>query len=240
MLSADPLTQVHARDLPSQDKVDRQFVRISAAWWERHLVEHGFAPLTLTVRDGHRGLDRSDLFAIARDATHDPLPLLWAAIAWGAGSHRRLCLQRIRSVAEDPARARRLLSEAASASTADPEGAYRALAPDSRPAIRYLGAAFFTKFLYFAGAGDQAHPCVILDSNVAFGLRSLGETGWPTSGWSASRYGELTTRLRQVAAHLDTAERPVRPDQVEYWLFQIGKQGLRPAVAGAGVHPARV
>jgi hypothetical protein len=59
----------------------------------------------------------------------------------------------------------------------------RSSAPDN---IKFMGAAYFTKFLFFAGYRRQAPaglPPLILDNRVATALRAWQiKPGWPNSG----------------------------------------------------------
>ena len=57
------------------------------------------------------------------------------------------------------------LRHAAVASRTDPETAFKTLQP-LRPLIASLGPIFFTKYLYFAGAGNAQHRCLIVDKRV--------------------------------------------------------------------------
>jgi hypothetical protein len=94
-----------------------------------------------------------------------------------------------------------------------PVAAYDALR--SRLRIAYLGPAFFTKFLYFAGYDTTSEPRpLILDRFVARGLRA----GWPRSGWTSAQYGDY---LRH--AHAWAHESGAAPDAVELALFRAGK-----------------
>ncbi|WP_424307558.1 hypothetical protein [Gordonia sp. (in: high G+C Gram-positive bacteria)] len=105
----------------------------------------------------------------------------------------------------------------------DPLAAYSLLRPGRRNAIRYLGPAFFTKFLYFAGGGDPHHRSLILDSRVASTLRTHGwdslRAGGNRPAATYSRYTELIARW--------SSELGCRGDVIEMWLFDS-------RIAGAG------
>ncbi|WP_120285293.1 hypothetical protein [Rhodococcus rhodochrous] len=96
------------------------------------------------------------------------------------------------------------------------QSAYDTLYPRGAPAIAHLGPAFFTKYLYFSGAGAPDHPSLILDSRVAATLVDIGwtslhpETGWPAETYE--RYCSLLARWAQEAGN-------VRLDLFERWLF---------------------
>ena len=82
----------------------------------------------------------------------------------------RLMRKRLDTVAVSIEDARDLLAEAAAASRTDPMSAYDLLYPGGRTRLKFLGPAFFTKFLYFAGGGLPAHPCLIIDERTASAL----------------------------------------------------------------------
>lgn len=193
-------------------------VTVNVAWWRQTFAARGLPnPLV------GESISRGDLFALGARAVEDPdaaLTLLWNAVAWGSGPSVRNVRARLAAVCADPPHAARVLCDAARRSRTDPAGAYGLLRPeDRRNAIRSLGPAFFTKFLYFAGAGAAEHPCRILDARVAATLRGMGWRSLPrTSPWSASayqRYNDLLGRWR-LAAGIE------RADVIERWLFERG------------------
>jgi hypothetical protein len=118
-----------------------------------------------------------------------------------------------------------LLMTAATRASTDAWGAYDLLNPGGKPAIAYLGPAFSTKFLNFAGGGTPDHPCSILDSRVTFALHHSGwdslpadSTGWPTATYE--RYLQFLRRWAALAE--DELDRAVAYDEIEYWLFGKG------------------
>lgn len=148
--------------------IDNHAISVGRPWWTHTRAAHGFDDTLAgeTIR-------RADIFALAERAADDSaaaLTLLWNALAWGSGNKRRNNKARIASIAADPTAAAALLQQAARLSHTDPQAAYDLLYPHNRTAISYLGPAFFTKYLYFAGGGDPTHPCAILDANVALAL----------------------------------------------------------------------
>ena len=130
----------------------------------------------------------------------------------------RQVLNRIDSIAGDPSAAALTLRSAAQLSHSDTESAYNTLYPRAVPAIAHLGPAFFTKYLYFAGAGAPDHASLILDSRVAAALVDIGWTSLhPEGGWPAETYGRycaLFARWAREAGNL-------RPDLFERWLFDF-------------------
>ena len=193
-------------------------ISIDQNWWRTALSTHGL---------DHTGLigpsiSRSDLFALADAATdtrEGATRLLWNATAWGTGVSGRNGRKRIHAFAADPDRAADLLRTAAALARTDPEATYALLRPRDRTnAINYLGPAFFTKYLYFAGGGDPTHPCHILDQRVANTLRRLGWTSLPPKDWTAAAYQRYNQLLRQWA----DATGASRTDIIERWLFEQG------------------
>lgn len=202
----DPTTYIHGHTIT----VDRN-------WWRTALAAHGL---------DHAGLigpaiSRGDLFALAADATatrEGAARLLWNVTAWGTVVSGRNGRRRIQAFAADPDRAAGLLRTAATLARTDPHAAYSLLRPRDRTnAIAYLGPAFFTKYLYFAGGGELTHPCHILDQRVAHILRRLGWTSLPPQAWTAAAYQRYNQLLQQWA---DAAGAP-RTDIIERWLFEL-------------------
>jgi hypothetical protein len=207
------------RSVTAEDYIDNHAIDVGRSWWSETLGEYGFDDTVAaeTIR-------RADIFAMADAAADEPaaaLTLLWNALAWGSGSGRRNNRARIAAVAADRDAATRLLQETARRSRCNPAEAYDLLYPGNRTAISDLGPAFFTKYLYFAGAGSPQHPSSILDENVA---RALNETcGWrtlPLKNWYATAYGRYALLLALWVDEHSFGRR----DVIERWLFEEGKR----------------
>lgn len=164
-------------------------------------------------------ISRGDLFALAEAATLDgagALRLLWNTLAWGTGTRTRHGRNRIRAIAADADGFGALLATAARKARTEPEAAYNLLRPGDRAnAISYLGPSFFTKYLYFAGAGNPAHPCHILDERVARSLQHAGWSSLPDQFWSASAYRRYNELLHRWSTEVGAP----RSDVIERWLF---------------------
>ncbi|WP_235009787.1 hypothetical protein [Mycobacterium sp. 3519A] len=241
-MTATPLEDIHLppqavaqlRDTEAAEWIDNHTIEVRRSWWTTTLEEHGFDD-TL-VGDT---ISRAEIFALSGPAAESPdaaLTLLWNSLAWGSGSKRRKNRARIASVARNRETATALLQQAARCSRRDPGEAYSLLYPDNRTAIRQLGPAFFTKYLYFAGGGSSDHQCCILDENVALALQKT--CGWhslPSRSWLATAYARYAVLLgRWVNEHeLD------RPDVIERWLFEEGKR-LRMTASTVSPKPARI
>jgi len=208
-------------DVDVNEWINNHAITVDRQWWNEALAAHGLEDTLVgdTIR-------RRDIFELADRATTSPaaaLSLLWNALAWGSGDRLRNNKLRIADVANDPAAAGHLLQRAAVLSRTSPLDAYELLFPRRRGAIRQLGPAFFTKYLYFAGAGQPDHPCAILDENVARALHDV--CGWISlpieGGWLASGYERYCTLLGMwVKQHNKIGRR----DVIERWLFDEGKR----------------
>ena len=202
-------------------------VTVNRAWWEKRLSDTPFADELFDAPDEQ--LSRAQLFALgerAGESPQDARRLLWATLAWGTGLRHRNNRARVNAVVKGGDELSGVLRRAAEVGRTDPSAAYQLLRPN-RNAIRYLGPPFFTKYLYFAGGGRAAHPCLILDSLVAKSLR--GECGWTELtgwySWPASQYAAYSELLSCWAKELDAdgSAEPVRLDQFEYVLFNRGR-----------------
>ena len=209
-----------------QAEVVEQKVYVSASWWQDHLDSRGLPGGPLQVQHDARGtfLTRADVWAHATDVQRDEagaLRLLWHALAWGVGrSNTRNEGRRFDAVAADPGRAAALLQQAAARSRMQPEDAYAVLHPGGPGAIKQLGPAFGSKYLYFAGGGAPDHPSLILDARVATSLHQAGWASLPTiGGWHASAYGRYTELMARWSKQLSTAQQSVTGDMLEFALF---------------------
>ncbi|MEZ0051930.1 hypothetical protein ABIA30_002942 [Mycobacterium sp. MAA66] len=215
-LPDNAVAEIHAAS-PVQ-WIDEHAVVVGHRWWTATLTKYGLQDTILGDT-----ISRADIFALADPAVDDPaaaLTLLWNALAWGSGTKRRNNKARIGSVAHDSPAAGVLLQQAAQISRSDPLRAYDLLYPSNKTALPHLGPAFFTKYLYFAGAGHPDHRCCILDENVALALRDA--CGWstlPTSAWPATSYERYVQLLDRWIADYQLPRR----DMIERWLFEHGK-----------------
>lgn len=206
-----------------------QSVEVVPDWWNAALLRRGLpGEVTGAPAGGGRArISRGRIFDLASQASSadDWLNVLWSALAWGAGTSARNMDRRLDAIAHLRRDAIRGLVESAELSREEPKAAYEALRPAGN-LIRWLGPAFFSKFLYFAGAGRPDHPCLILDARVA---KALHLAGWsslhPGGAWPAGtyeRYCELLSRWANDSDVRGTAGRPVAADELELWLFTNG------------------
>lgn len=221
-----PNDLVSALGRPREGRVHEHWVGVNPDWWNNELRDRGLAgrPLLVTYDSSHRpGISRGGLFelaAAAADCSDDALRLLWHTLAWGGGKRARLMSKRLDSVAANPEGAASALRAAAVRARTSPADAYETLYPSGRTLLKYLGPAFFTKYLYFAGGGAVTHPCAILDRVVAANLRTRGWDGLRSAGWSAVTYEQYCELVACWAREASTQlARPVAGDEVEHWLF---------------------
>lgn len=214
---------------PREQSVHAHAVRINPAWWEAALGQYGLpgGPV-IPDSNGEETLSRGSVFKLGGavgDATSDEtvLNFLWHVLAWGSrGRNNR---RRLQSVAERMPEDADVLRRACVAARGNPGEGYEVLRPKGRNAIPWLGPAFLTKVLYFAGGGASGHRAFILDDRVAGALRdhhgwaSLRTGGnWPTATYE--RYCDLLTRWASVAG--TEVDREVAGDELELWLFRQG------------------
>lgn len=208
--------------------VIEQAIPVDLQWWDDSVATFGVpgGPLQREgVGVGRIELSRGQVFAAAADLSEPAAVwrLLWLSMAWGTGSRRRQVHRRMRAAAADPHRYVEALTSAAELSRTDPEKTYALLYPGNRTLIPFLGPAFFTKFLYFAGAGAPTHPSLILDSRVATALHRAGWTSLGTrGGWPAQTYRRYTALLARWADEYALEQQGSGTDVLERWLFDHG------------------
>ncbi|MFE5108467.1 hypothetical protein [Streptomyces sp. NPDC056663] len=215
-------------DLPDHDTVLGQAIPFDRTRWIPVLPDAAWWPSELDscpIVGKWPRVDRRTVFSIARKANtvEGRRHLLVAALVWGTGTkaqsvHRRSQIFVRSSAADIDARLGSALAALRERGAAE---AYWALNNDQH--IPHLGAAFFTKVLYFAGHESPAGPYrpVILDSVVSQALKDLKtvDADWPENGWTTDQY-----RRHLEGVHDLARRRGVLPDQVEAALFFHGKQ----------------
>lgn len=209
---------------PRERQINEHWIRIDPVWWTNALAHHDLpdVPLNVTFDErGRPGISRATIFGLdTQEAAEPNLPLLIHSLAWGGGLKYRQMRKRLSTFSADIEGTIDALTEAAAASRTDPAAAYDVLYPAGRTRLKYLGPAFFTKFLYFAGGGEPSHPCLILDARTSNALKGFGWDGMGTTGWSASTYVRYCEQLRWWADHAaSNLGRPIAADEIERWLF---------------------
>ncbi|MFT4470856.1 hypothetical protein ACMX2H_13195 [Arthrobacter sulfonylureivorans] len=196
---------------------------LNTGWWNDRIVGLPGAPIAGGSRSAH--ITRADLFAMADRALADgtgtgALQLLWHTLVWGSGSDHRRDPRRIASIRENPEELGKLLRDAAERVRTDVREAFLMLKP-GRPAIKFLGPNFFTKFLYFAGGGDPTHRALIVDRRVRETLhRVTGHDTFRAQGnYRSSSYLASIETMEEWAADVSSPQRRVAADEVERWAF---------------------
>jgi hypothetical protein len=195
------------------------------SWWRRYIDDDRWWPGALNSlptdpkRSAYERISRRDVFNLAADPTPEGrVGLLLAAYIWGTGDSGFLVGRRARVFTKTPIAVvgERLVAAAAVMEQDGPVAAYDRLLARQPLHIKYLGPAFFTKFLYFA-AGQSSSICpqpLILDRIVARALTNhhgmpLRGTGWSSTDYS--RYLNLAADLARQAGK--------SPDAVEMALY---------------------
>lgn len=229
-----------------QSVVEQGFTEaeLRLSWWNAELARVGLGSESVTVDPNNTGakrLTRGALFHLAKclsDSADDAdiLRFLWHVLIWGSGTSRRNNRERIvsfttaDSAASNVELLRTALRHAQAGTVAE---SYSGLIRRGGGEIPGLGPAFFTKLLYFAGAGDPSHPCLILDARVAASLHAAGWTTLPRSkrgaGWSfganwytATYVAYCTLLERWAEAEGNRRASSVAADEIEVALFRNG------------------
>ncbi|POH73455.1 8-oxoguanine DNA glycosylase OGG fold protein [Arthrobacter glacialis] len=212
---------------PRSQAIDQHGFDLNLKYWNSHIGHLPGVPVRGIGGDTERGrVSRGSLFAMADPACEDEsyeaaYALLWHTLAWGTGSSHRNTKQGIASVEQDVSGIGSALRLAASLSRTDPEADFRTLQPN-RPLIKSLGPNFFTKYLYFAGAGNPEHRCLIVDNRVLATLSRYTEeplTPKHGSGYGYKTYSTAIELMVDWATQLSTTDRQVGFDEIERWAF---------------------
>lgn len=220
---------------PHRVDPDRHAVKIVPADW----ASFPGWPKALGDQASVTWLSRGRVFEVAEQAyaAGEWLPLLVASYAWGQGRNGYGPHRLAKVLGANPDKVEGALQNSvAKLQTEGSVEAYKAL----RGTVTWLGPAFFTKFLYFAGR--IAHPAkgpspLILDGRVASSIRGIAEDVyssadlpdpgglaawlWPNAGWSPYRYGVYLDWAQKVTrqVHAASAAWPARGDLLELALF---------------------
>jgi hypothetical protein len=193
--------------------------RVPARWWPSRLESLDLDP----DRNEYRVISRADVFEMASssDSVRASTGALVAAYVWGMGNAGFLVGRYARVFARNPESEveRKLESAIEVLRTDGAVAAYGVLARGGESYVRYLGASFYTKFLYFRGwdrTPGGLQP-LILDRYVTIGLNDCMGWSWRERGpWSAAQYSEYL----DFAGGFDRWS----PDAVEQRLFRRGQE----------------
>lgn len=200
-------------------------------WWKDELAAAGWDSQGKLAADAPASVEvsRSDLFSVAagvHDGVVRPEDFAFNVLLWGSGESRRNNRARIRSIVESGGG--ECLKSALELSRSDAEASFNAFKPRGRNRFKYLGPAFFTKLMYFYGAGSLEHKPLIVDLRV---LRTLSRTEAGNGLYVGHNYGVKTYKkalaaLEQLADVARNSGGPelseCTPDLVERWAFDHG------------------
>lgn len=215
------------RTNPRIQAIDQHGFNLNLKYWNSRIEHLPGAPIRGLDGDAERGhISRGSVFSMADAACEDEsndaaYALFWHTLAWGTGSSHRNTQQRIASVELDVSTIGAALRHAAILSRKNPGAAFRTLQP-GRPLIKWLGPNFFTKFLYFAGAGNPEHRCLIVDKRVLATLSRYTDKPLSPkhgSGYSYKTYSTAIDLMVDWATQVSTTERQIGFDEVERWAF---------------------
>lgn len=172
------------------------------------------------AEEGRVAVSRQELFEAARSvqSAEDAVAFYVQVAGWGVGTQAR-GVARVAKPLQDPAVGDKLLEAYKLARAGDPVQAYTAMNHGGRFKVKHLGAAFFTKWLYFSGyetaLSRNRTPALILDQRVAQAL------GWSASDWSAEEYQHYLDIAQDIAASWCPSG---SLHVVEFGLFRVGRR----------------
>ncbi|MEV0132589.1 hypothetical protein AB0H83_29525 [Dactylosporangium sp. NPDC050688] len=219
--------------LPAPEQVAGHGSHFRPTWWQRRIKVSVWTDFLVALPEaeqgrGYRRITRGDVLALGeQDGQDTPAKVLVAAYAWGTGPWGFLVARRSRVFRDnEPLDILARLTDALDRQAASgPEAAYRSLLRRNENWLQHLGPSFFTKALYFGGAG-----ALILDRFVAIALNHIEGWGLSTTGpWRSA--AEYERWLRYATAQAETSSRiegrEIRPDAVELALFRYGRRIAR-------------
>ena len=170
----------------------------------------------------------SDLAQTVRAGNESWTQLLIHTFGWGWGGTALgpSRLARVLEANDSPMIEGNLANAVGTLDTSGAVAAYWDLNNRSRLHLKHLGPAFFTKFLYFSGAGgpNNAPPPLILDKIVARRICTLisQERRLATGGWTTRDYAFYLALMLRVARHLNIRDDTDQwsPDAVELGIFK--------------------
>ena len=207
-----------------QDTADMTWFR--REWWTRYFKDDlaPFWPALDALPSAPHGdnyvlINRNDVFEIAdSDSEHRELHTAVAAYVWGVGKSVYQLGWLVRAFTHQPAAVEPTLKNAASLLFTDGAvTAYASMLPGGSNHLKFMGPAYFTKFLFFMGYRESCpgpRP-LILDKRVATGLRTNGIMSIPDSGWPAATYERYLLHCQ--------ARDPEEPENIEIELFNAGR-----------------
>ena len=227
-----PLQSAVGRPPTTGDMLGQRFM-FKPAWWHDRIQQPKWTSFLDSLpevddKPDRRWIDRRTLLTTSRA---EPCRALVAAYVWGTGDQAFVVPRRARMFAANDSeviedrlgQVRAILDNDGDDAVAE---AYRALSRHGTAWLRYLGPSFFTKVLYALDAhGEAPGRALILDQFVIIALNDLCGTALPErASWNTPTYLAWLSFAREQAQRLsDDLGAEVRPDAVEFMLFQQGK-----------------
>jgi len=204
-------------------ELDRQPIAWNRAMWEKVWQDDDLP--------GHKALDAIDAEYRAHDTVRrswlrelsdgDPVAFLVASTIWGYGNFGR-GIKALRTMLQsrEGSDVAETTADIIEASRRSPEAGFGSLFQGGKPRMPWLGIAYGTKVVHFAGYDHTQPPPLILDKRVWIGARALDtETPVPdpATHTTSAEYGEYCSWASSVADR-----HGVTPQHVEYALFTHG------------------
>lgn len=227
MLTPRPLPAVVRDNLPKdRDAFLGGGIEVDADRWNRELGARDFSVSRgpLAQGSGRILITRRDLLELGATSPSEDsaLDLLWNSLAWGLGLEASRLTTRLDALRNNRGQAPEKLTAAWILTREGklPQECYAALLTNRGKArISWLGAAFATKFLYFA-TGTSAEPTnLILDAVVARKLAPLTWPNAPTTAWWPDTYQRYCDLMATWAREASSPDRTVLPDAIEAAVF---------------------
>lgn len=221
------LPQAVVERLPGRVAVESHSESFNPRRWRSELGQRSLPVPEIFEASGEKSrISRNELMRLA-DATptaERALDLLICSLAWGLGLRAPRMTARLDALGANHERASDCLMQAWRTVQVgeDVAAAYRILATEKGHArIPWLGAAFLTKFLYFAEGTQHRPRHLILDAVVAEKLRPFAWQNSPTTAWHPATYARYCALLNAWANEAsDLFRRPVWPDEIEFTIFR--------------------
>ena len=202
---------------PDDETVRSQGFAWAPDQWRKRWPNELPMPAVLKTAGAGPRVDRADVFARASTVKTeaDAVELFVLMGAWGTGTQARSIARIVRPLHQPGAAERLLAAHRIIREGGDAEESYRRMYSTRYERIKYLGPAFFTKWLYFSAYDTwsfaSAPPPLILDRKVALTM------GWRTTGWPAGTYRDYLDTATSVR---DQWAPGVALHVVEYALFK--------------------
>lgn len=219
--------------LPGSTPLLDQGFQFRSAWWTRRVTDATVSGWLDELPEepggrAYRRITRGEMLSTADGTDGWQSRALLSGYVWGTGTMGFLVGRRARTFRDtNPADLQKQLETAVHALRTDgPAVAYSKMNRGGAAAIKHLGPAFFTKFLYIADASRVGceDGALIMDRFVVKALNHLFGWSEPTYGWAPARYPEwLDIATTQAALAATELGRPVRRDEIEFAYFTYGK-----------------